>query len=136
MIPQNGTPQPLNLLISVRISPGGRYLVSKVERLGTSNLVVPTFTSRSSNGLSSEALAKEDNEGLSAGRPNSPGVTVVVPVQGTAVTGAVNSQSISVEGPNVLGVKLPGVSVDNPLGGIFGGSPKSTDTPNASAGKE
>lgn len=54
--------------------------------------------------------------------------TVVVPVQGTAVTGAVDSQSLSVEGPKVLGVKLPGVSLDNPLGSLFGGSPKPTAT--------
>ena len=57
--------------------------------------------------------------------------TVQVPVKGTTVTGAVNSQSISVEGPKVLGVKLPGVSVDNPLGGLFGGSPKPTATATA-----
>jgi hypothetical protein len=59
--------------------------------------------------------------------------TVVVPVKGTTVTGAVNSQSISVEGPKVLGVKLPGVSVDNPLGGLFGPSSKPTATPTPSA---
>jgi hypothetical protein len=44
--------------------------------------------------------------------------------------------SISVEGPSVFGKKLPGFSVDNPLGGLFGGSPKPTAISTPITGKE
>jgi hypothetical protein len=93
-------------------------------------IVSPTITPLPTTGPISQNKKSDGGSSKTAGTNSKANggiqysATIVVPVHGSTVTGAVNSQSISMEGPNVLGVKLPGVSVDNPLGGLFGGSPK------------
>jgi hypothetical protein len=44
--------------------------------------------------------------------------TVQVPVNGTTVTGIVDSKGVTVKGPKVFGVSLPSVNIPNPLAGF------------------
>jgi hypothetical protein len=116
--------QPVTLLVGVHHGPDGKLLVASVG----------LFKEQQSATASSNQPARSDSK---PAPPNGAagGIQYTAPVQaamvGSTVTGVVTDKAVTVNGPKVLGVQLPGVNLANPLAGLnpFGGSPKPAATP-------